>query len=163
MGGPERGDDGGKHITGRQRQVLVETCGRLLAVWITSAGLDDGRAALQVLALIAATACPRGEVIFGDNTYHNHDLSAWMATPRPTWRLEIKTPPAGRMGVTPVRTRWVVERTNAWNGRGRRNSKDYERKPESSAAMMQISNINLMLNRLLPRSSPTFRYRQKVA
>ena len=47
---------------------------------------------------------------------------------------------------TPLRTHWVVERTNAWNGRDRRNSKDYERKPASSAVMMQMSNINRHLS-----------------
>src|SRR5215471_3820565 len=87
----------------------------------------------------------------------------WMATHRPTWRLEIKTRPEGTTGFTPLRKRWVVERTNAWNGRDRRNSKDYERKPESSTAMIQISNIHLMLNRLSPRPGPDFRYRQKAA
>ena len=44
----------------------------------------------------------------------------------------------------------------------RRNSKDYERKPASSAVMIQISSVNLMLNRLSPRSEPVFRYRQKA-
>ena len=84
-----------------------------------------------------------------------------MATHRPTWRLEVKSRPEGSTGFTPLRQRWVVERTNAWNGRDRRNSKDYERKPTSSAVMIQMSNINLMLNRLSPRLCPAFRYRQK--
>ncbi len=59
VGGSERGDDGGKPLTGRKRPSLVDPLGLLVAVLITSAGLDDGRAALQVLALIAATAFPR--------------------------------------------------------------------------------------------------------
>jgi putative transposase len=113
--------------------------------------------------LISVTAFPRLETIFGDNKSHNHELQAWMATHRPTWRLEVKTRPEGRPGFIPLRQRWVVERTNAWNGRNRRNSKDYERKPASSSAMIQISSINLMLNRLSPRPTPTFRYRQKAA
>ena len=163
IGGPERGYDGGKRVKGRKRHILVDTLGLLIAVLITSAGLDDGQAAPQLLALIAATAFPRLETIFGDNKYHNHDLQAWMATHRPMWRLEVKTRPEGSTGFTPLRQRWVVERTNAWNGRDRRNSKDYERKPQSSAVMIQISNINLMLNRLSPRSCPDFRYRQKAA
>jgi hypothetical protein len=45
MGGPERGDDGGKKINGRKRHLLVETLGLLCAVLIPSASLDDGRAA----------------------------------------------------------------------------------------------------------------------
>ena len=163
IGGPERGYDGGKQIKSRKRHVLVETLGLLLAVCITSASLDDGRAALQLLALISATAFPRLEVIFGDSKYHNHALYTWMATHRPTWRLDIKARPEGSPGFIPVRQRWVVERTNAWNGQGRRNSKDYERKPESSAVMIQISNINLILNRLYQGPHNTFRYQQKVA
>src|SRR6476661_5568904 len=49
MGGPERGYDGGKKINGRKRHLLVDTLGLLLAVLITSAGLDDGVAAPLLL------------------------------------------------------------------------------------------------------------------
>jgi putative transposase len=141
VGGPERGDDGGKSVKGRQRRqrhIVVDTWGLLIAVLLTSAGLDDGSAAPQFLVLISATAFPRLETIFGDNKYHNHELHAWMATHRPTWRLAGMTRPEGRTGITPLRQRWVVERAHAWNGRDRRNSKDDERKPTSSAVMMQL-------------------------
>jgi len=46
MGGPERGYDGGKKIKGRKRHLLVDTLGLLIAVLITSAGLDDVVSAL---------------------------------------------------------------------------------------------------------------------
>jgi transposase len=163
IGGPERGYDGGKRVKGRKRHILVDTLGLLLAVLITGAGIDDGSAAPQLLALISVTAFPRLETIFGDNKYHNYALQAWMTTHRPRWRLEVKTRPEGSTGFTPLRKRWVVERTNAWNGRDRRNSKDYERKPVSSIAMIQLSNINLMLNRLSPRPRPAFHYRREAA
>jgi putative transposase len=163
IGGPDRGYDGGKKVKGRKRHLLVDTLGLLIAVWITGAGIDDGKAAPQLLALLSTTAFPRLETIFGDNKYHNHDLQAWMATHRPTWRLEVKTRPEGSPGFPPLRKRWVVERTNAWDGRDRRNSKDYERKPVSSPAMIQRSNINLMLHRPSPRPGPAFHYRQKAA
>jgi putative transposase len=163
IGGPERGYDGGKRVQGRKRHLLVDTFGLLIAVLSTSAGLDDGRAAPQLLALLSVTAFPRLETIFGDNKYHHHALQAWMATHRPRWHLEVTTRPEGSTGFTPLQQRWVVERTNAWHGRDRKNSKDYERKPTSSAVMMQLSNIHLMLNRLSARSYPAFRYRQKVA
>ena len=93
VGGPERGDDGGKSVKGRKRHLLGDTLGLLLAVLITSAGLDDGSAAPQLLALLTIAAFPRLTTIFGDNKYHNHDLQAWMATYRPTWRLEVTTRP----------------------------------------------------------------------
>jgi putative transposase len=163
IGGPERGDDGGKSVKGRQRHILVDTLGLLSVVLITSAGLDDGQAAPQLRALISATAFPRLETICGDHKDHHHALPAWMATHRPTWRLAVKTRPEGSTGLTPLRQRWVVERTTAWHGRDRRNSQDYERKPKSSAVMIQMRTINLRLNRLSPRSGPHFRYRQKAA
>lgn len=45
---------------------------------------------------------------------------------------------------------WIVERTFGWLGRYRRLSKDYETKPESSVAMIQLAIINLMVHRLRP-------------
>jgi putative transposase len=158
VGGEERSYDGGKKIKGRKRHLLVDTLGLLVAVWITAAGLDDGVAAPQLLGRITPDDFPRLEVIFGDNKYHNHGLEAWLQAERPNWRIEVKSRPEGTRGFTPLEKRWVVERTNAWNGRCRRNSKDYERRVESSAAMIQISNIHLMLRRLSPMNRPAFHY-----
>ena len=163
VGGTERGYDGGKKVKGRKRHVLVDTLGLLVAILVTGAGMDDGVAAPTLLAMISATDFPRLETIFGDSKYHKHGLAAWMAANRPDWRLEVKTRPEGATGFIPLRKRWVVERTNAWNGRDWRNSKDYERKPESSAAMIQMSNIHLMIKRLSSRPESDFRYRQKAA
>jgi putative transposase len=158
VGGEERSYDGGKKIKGRKRHLLVDTLGLLVAVLITGAGLDDGAAAPQLLGEIMPENFPRLEVVFGDNKYHNHGLEAWLQAERPNWRIEVKSRPEGTRGFTPLEKRWVVERTNAWNGRCRRNSKDYERRVESSAAMIQISNIHLMLRRLSPMSRPAFHY-----
>jgi putative transposase len=158
VGGKERGYDGGKKIKGRKRPLLVETLGLLLAVLITSAHLEDGAGAVDLLAQINPQDFPRLETSFGDTKYHNQVLETWLAENRPGWRIEVKFRPPGSQGFTPVRKRWVVERTNAWNGRARRNSKDYERKPASAAAMIQISNIHLMLRKLAPSAQREFRY-----
>ncbi len=157
-GGKERGYDGGKKIKGRKRPWLVDTLGLLLAVLITSAPVDAGAAASTLLAQISAQDFPRLETIFGASKYHNHALDAWLATNRPGWRIEVKARPEDSKGFTPVRKRWVVERTNAWNGRARRNSKDYERKPESAAAMIQVSHIHLLLRKLAPSAQREFHY-----
>ena len=61
--------------------------------------------------------------------------------------------PEGVTGLVHLPYRWVVERTNAWNGKYRRNSKDYERTTSSSEAMIKVSTIHLMLNRLRPDSN----------
>ena len=158
VGGEERSYDGGKKIKGRKRHLLVDTLGLLVAVLILGAGVDDGVAAPRLLGSITARKFPRLEVVFGDNKYHNHGLEAWLQAERPNWRIEVKSRPEGTRGFTPLEKRWVVERTNAWNGRCRRNSKDYERRVESSAAMIQISNLHLMLRRLSPSNRPAFHY-----
>lgn len=163
VGGDERGYDGGKKISGRKRHLLVDTLGLLVAVLITGAGVDDGVAAPALLDQIAVADYPRLAVIFGDRKYHNHALQAWLAEHRPGWRVEVKLRPAGAKGFAPLEKRWVIERTNAWNGRCRRHSKDYERTVASSAAMIQISNVHLMLRRLAPADTPKFNYQALAA
>ena len=163
VGGSHRGYDGAKKIAGRKRHLLVDTLGLLIAVCVSAASADDGTAAPQLLACVTTAELPRLTVIFGDNKYHNKSLNAWLKAERPGWSIEVQSPPPGTKGFSPVRIRWVVERTNAWHGRSRRNSKDYERKPESSAAMIQLSAIHLMLRRLAPEDPPvTFHYRRHL-
>lgn len=160
VGGEDRGYDGGKKIKGRKRHLIVDTLGLLLMVVVTAANLDDGTAAPELLSKITQEAFPRLKVIFGDNKYHNHSLNEWLSRERPNWKIEVQSPPPGTKGFTVVAKRWVVERTNAWNGRARRCSKDYERKTTSSAAMIEIANIRLMINRLSPKKQyHSFNYR----
>jgi putative transposase len=163
MGGPARGYDGSMKIKGRKRHLLIDTLGLLLAVLMTSAGLDDGVAAPTLLGLIMPQACPRLRTIFADQKYHNHALDTWMAEHRAGWRIAVKARPAGTRGFTPLEKRWVIERTNAWHGQYRRNSKDYERTTASSAAMIKISHIHLMLHRLSPCDRPAFHYHREAA
>jgi putative transposase len=158
IGGDDRGYDGGKKISGRKRHLLVDTLGLLVAALVTSAAIDDGVAAPDVLAQIQPADYPRLITIFGDRKYHNHALNTWLQTHRPGWHVEVKLRPEGSRKFAPLAKRWVVERTNAWNGRCRRNSKDYERKAESSAAMLHVSNLQLMLRRLAPHDPPKFAY-----
>jgi putative transposase len=151
--GGEHGYDGNKKINGRKRHILVDTLGLLIAVVVTAANVDDGVAAPEVVGKMTSESFPRMEAIFGDNKYHNHDFEKWLKEhSQGQWRLEISSRPAdkekGRF--QPVRIRWVVERTFAWIGRYRRNSKDYEKRTDSSESMVRWSMINLMLRRLGP-------------
>ena len=162
-GGPDRGEDGGKKIQGRKRHVLVDTLGLVLAMLMTGAGLDDGVAAPQLLGQLDPCDFPRLSTIFADQKDHHHALDAWMTAHRAGWRIEVTTRPEGTKGFTPLEKRWVIERTNAWHGRYRRNSKDDERSTESSTAMIPISHIHRMLNRLSPCGRPSFHYRKNAA
>src|SRR5262245_38166930 len=112
IGGKERGYDGGKKIKGRKRHLLVDTLGLLLAVVITSAQVDDGAAAVDLLTQVHPPVFPRLETIFGDTKYHNHALDAWLAKNRPGWRIEVRARQKGRKGITQVSRRWGDERRN---------------------------------------------------
>ena len=163
MAGAERGYDGGKKIKGRKRHLMVDVLGLLIAVVVTCANADDGTAAPLLLVKVTVEDQPRLEVIFGDNKYRNHSLNAWMKSQRPNWKIEVESPPPGTKGFSPVRKRWVVERSNAWHGRCRRNSKDYERRPDSAEAMIKLSHIGIMMRRCAPPPrDPDFRYRKNL-
>ena len=158
--GGEHGYDGGKKISGRKRHILVDVMGLLLTVMVTSAAVDDGAAAAQVTDRLRPEDYPRLKKLWGDNKYHNHSYRRWLTDNRPGWELEVKTREPGTKGFAVLPKRWVVERSFAWNGRYRRHSKDYERRTDSSEAMIRVSALHLMLRRLAPsKEGPAYRYR----
>ena len=162
-GGP-RGYDGGKKVNGRQRHIIVDTMGLLLVVLVTAANADDGTTAPQVLAKLTEEHRRRLDEVRGDSKYRNRKLAAYLVESQATYQVSVVERPAGAKGLVHLPYRWVVERTNAWNGKYRRNSKDYERRTAASEAMIQISNIHLMLNRLRPdpqKRSAKFLYERK--
>jgi len=162
-GGP-RGYDGGKKINGRKRHIVVDTMGLLLVVLVTSANIDDGTGAPEVLKRLTAAHKSRLDEIRGDSKYNNRTLDRYLEQSQAKYKITVVERPAGVQGLVQLPYRWVVERTNAWNGKYRRNSKDYERTTSSSEAMLQVSSIHLMLNRLRPNPNakkPPFTYAAK--
>ena len=123
--------------------------GLLLGVVVTAANVDDAKGAKAVLNQLAAQDFPRLALLWADNKYHNYDLEEWLTENR-RFTIEVVSRPKGRRGFVLLPKRWVVERSLAWLGRFRRNSKDYERLTESSVVMIQISMIQLMVHRLRP-------------
>jgi len=160
MGGTH-GYDGAKKINGRKRHLVVDTLGLLLAVVVTAGNVDDAAGAQEVVGKLRPEAFPRLETIFGDNKYHNYKYYDWLTEhSHGKWHMEVSSRPADAEGFKPLRVRWVVERTNAWVGRYRRNSKDYEKRTDSSESMILLSTMNLMLRRLRPAAvkEPPFKY-----
>lgn len=149
--GGVRGYDGGKKIKGRKRHILVDTLGIVLAVVVTSAAVDDAAAAPALFQKLTRKEYPRLEIVWGDTKYHNYELYAWKKRHRSlTWELQIVTRPQDAKGFVLLPKRWVAERTFAWLGRSRRLSKDYERRTDSSEAMVQLASINTLLRRFVP-------------
>jgi len=143
-----RGFDGGKLITGRKRHILVDTCGLLLAVLVTSAAVQDRDGARQLLQHLAGF-CKKLRLIWVDGGYRG-PLVDWVAH-NFSFRLRPVLRPKGQNGFVVLARRWVVERTFAWLGYHRRLSKDYERLPASSEAFIYIAMTRLMLRRLAPK------------
>ena len=159
MGGP-RGFDGGKQVKGRKRHVWVDSLGLLLAVLVTAANVQDGRAACELLHRRLWDDLPRLAVVYADSQYRAECLREEVFDYAP-FRLHVVSRPADQEGWVKLPQRWVVERTFAWLGRSRRLSKDYEREPASSEAMVKVSMIHRMLRRLRPmatKRSQRFRY-----
>ena len=153
--GGDHGIDGHKKINGVKRHILVDTMGLLLAVFVTAASVTDAKAAREVFQRATAEGLPRLAKVLGDHVYGNEGLPEWTAE-NTTFRLEITvkdpTPQeAGKKKFKVIKWRWVVERTFAWLGRYRRNSRDYEKLPQTSESMLKVSGIQLMLRRLKPK------------
>jgi putative transposase len=164
--GGVRGYDGGKKLRGRKRHIIVDNLGLLLAVLVTAACADDGTTAPQVLGKLTAEHRSRLGKVWADGKYHNHRLNDWMKENQVGYVIEVVSRPAGAKGFVLLHRRWVVERTFAWLGRYRRNSRDYEWSTDSSEAMIQVCSIHRMLRLLKPDGSsrqPPFKYRELQA
>jgi putative transposase len=161
--GGEKGFDAGKLVAGRKRHLWVDSLGLLLAVVVTGAGVHDARAACDLLHRRRwDEELPRLRVVYADSQYRAEYLHDEVFSFAP-FVLRVVSRPAGSVGFVRLPQRWVVERTFAWLGRSRRRSKDCERLPESSEAMVKLSMVHLMLRRLAPvrrKRSERFRYKK---
>jgi len=151
--GGARGYDGAKKVNGRKRHLIVDSLGLLLVVVVTAANLDDGTTAPRVLGRLTPEHRSRLDEVRGDGKYNNRALDRYLAEAKVDYKLTVVERPAGAKGLVRLPYRWVIERTNAWVGKYRRNSKDYERTTESAEAVVQASQIHLMLRRLAPDAS----------
>lgn len=152
-----RGYDGAKKLNGRKRHLLVDTTGLVLTAKVHAANIQD-RAGVSVVLAGARDTFPRMAHIWLDQgytgsgrTWIERELSweAEIVKRPPTWYWCApgeEPPPRPRFSVLP--RRWVVERTFAWLGQSRRLSKDYERLPETSVAMIHAAMTRIMLRRL---------------
>jgi len=162
-GGEGRGRDNAKNVDGRERHIVVDGMGLLLAVLVTAASVDDAAAAPALFARLDGQ--PMGKVtrMFADSKYHNFRLYEWVDG-HAKWDLEIIRRPEGKKGWVKLPIRWTVERTFAWPGRCRRLSKDRERSMRSSESFIKLAMIQLMLRRLEPsEGAAEFRYPRPVA
>ena len=129
---------------------MVDKLGLLIAVVVTSAGVQDYHAAKPVLDRIKGR-CPRLKVIWADGIYEKEWLIDWVRV-ECGWELQVTKRSDKAKGFEVIPKRWVVERTFGWLGRYRRLSKDYEGLTETSEAMIRMAMVHIMVRRLEPTS-----------
>jgi putative transposase len=162
-GGP-RGYDGGKKVSGRKRQALVDTQGTLLKVEVHPADIHD-RVGGELLLTELEGAFPDIKLMWADTAYRGirNWLRAtlgwtltisqhWWAGVSGFWVAPGQKPPAIPNGFHVLPRRWVVERTFAWLCRNRRLSKDYERLCETGEMLMYLGMSRIILQRLTKNS-----------
>ena len=147
-GGEASGFDAHKMVKGRKRHIVVDVMGYVLGAKVHTADAADTTAApevvTQVMVLYATVA-----MMFADLGY-KEPFKLWL---KKTFNIDTETPQKVP-GFKVVRKRWVVEQTLAWISRQRRMSRDYERTPEASEAMIYVSMIRIMLKQLFPVPNP---------
>jgi putative transposase len=147
-GGEKRGFDGGKLVSGRKRNLLVDTLGLVVFAKVTAANVQDVHAGKQLFSAVAQKPelLTRLEKIFADGGYRG-ELVDWVQQNLHAV-LEIVLKLGDQKGFQVLPKRWVVERTFAWITRNRRLARDYERLAQSSEAFIYVAMIRLGLRRL---------------
>lgn len=144
--GARAGYDGHKRKKGSKIHAAVDTLGHLLALHVTPANEQD-RA--QVAELAEAVQEATGESVglaYVDQGYTGE--TAAEAAQRQGIQLEVVKHPEAKKGFVLLPRRWVVERSFSWATRFRRLVKDYERLPETVAALHFVAFACLMLTRM---------------
>lgn len=147
-GGEASGFDGFKKVKGRKRHIITDVMGYVLGATVHAANEAETTTApelvAQVFALYATIL-----IMFADLGYKEPFIKWLEDTFNVKTEISKKEP-----GFKPARKRWVVERTFAWISRQRRMTRDYERTPESSEALIYVSMIRVMLKQLSPVPNP---------
>lgn len=142
------GFDGHKKVKGRKRHMLVDTLGLLIAVVVTAANVDDRQGFKRLVGGYLTAGIKRLRKIWVDGGYQAGWLHEGVRGLKRTHKIEMEITDHEGKGFQVVPWRWAVERTFSWLLNDRRQSRDYERLPANSEALIQISMIHLLLKRL---------------
>ena len=142
----KQGDnDAGKKIVGRNRDIAVDTDGRLLMVKLTPADISDSAGAQMILDGVRKR-WPWLKHLFADGAYDRTQLMDKAAFRDFTVQVVKRSDAA--VGFQVIPRRWVVERTFAWMTRRRRLVRDYEERIDCSEAMIHVALGSVLLRRI---------------
>ena len=134
----QAGGRGGRTI-GTKRTLLVEILGLPVAATACSARPHDVTAARELLRDRVETL-PRLWAIVGDRGYRG--LTRLAA--RKGLALDVKAPPAGASGFTPIWPLYKIEHAFAQLGRWRRLSRCYEGSEASARAWLEVASVGYL-------------------
>jgi transposase len=140
----ESGYDAAKKIKGRKRSILTDTQGFLLAVVVCSAATTENDCGFRTIHRMRQLF--NGiHLVWADGGFKNTLIFCAFIL----WRIVVKVVPRPEQHrFVPLKKRWIVERTFAWLSSARRLAKDYERRPDSHEAFVELAMIRLLLRRL---------------
>ncbi|WP_455754771.1 IS5 family transposase [Streptomyces prasinus] len=140
-----RGFDAGKKVKGRERFIVTDTLGLLLAVHVVAASIQDRDGARRPL-LWTRLDHPGVKKIWADQGFAGR-LVDWTAQILGR-ELEIVRKDPGQRGFKVQPKRWAIERTLSWITAHRRLARDYEQQPAHSETMIRWAMIGIMVRRL---------------
>jgi len=137
----DTGIDGGKLINGRKRNIVVDTLGLPLAIYVCAANIHDSVCGIELFPTLYKTS-KELKLIRADGAYKGEFVVAagWCG-----YTIEITQKPPSEQGFIPQTGRWQVERSFAWENFYRRLSKDFEKTVDSSVAFMQLAFSSIIL------------------
>ena len=138
----EKGGRGGR-TNGAKRSVVIDILGLPLAVSVESARPHDVSAGRRLLDT-TLPALGTVQAIVADRGYRGLDKMA----AKKGVRLDIKAPPKGTVGFTPIAPLYRVEHAFARLGRWRRLSRCYEGSAESARAWLEVAALGYLFARL---------------
>ncbi|MFE5113685.1 IS5 family transposase [Streptomyces sp. NPDC056663] len=145
VGADSRGYDGGKKINGRRRHLICDTLGLLLMIHVRAGDVTDRQAATDLLPALA-NRFPTVTKLWAHGGYTGTLITWALAALHLVVTVIKRTDDVSGFVVLP--RRWCVERSFAWLLRSRRLARDYERRPDSSEAVIRWSMTMLMIRRL---------------
>lgn len=145
--GARAGYDGAKRRKGSKLHMAVDTLGHLLTLLVTPADEQDRAQVGELTKQIQDITGDSVQVAFVDQAYTGQQ--AEQAAAEHGIRLEVVKLPDAKHGFVLLPRRWVVERSFGWVARFRRLARDYERLPQTLAALHYLAFAMLMLTRFI--------------
>ncbi len=139
-----RGFDGNKKVNGRKRHIVVDTLGYILAVMVHAANIHEVNGIDLVMRKLKEKFLSI-KVIFADGGYRGEIIEQVKSVFGCLLMIVLRKDASTKFEVLPKR--WIIERTFSWFENSRRLSKDFEYLTDTSAAMIQLASIKLMLNK----------------